>query len=63
MIPIIYDSIDTEALRSELIDHFGAASPYEPMAMADVLAAERASADELIRLAEMNGIDPNNFKK
>mgnify|MGYP004486435755 FL=1 len=57
------NNLDTEALRSELIDYFGSASPYEPMAMADVAAVERASDDELIRIAEHNGIKLDKFLK
>lgn len=51
---MIYDNdtrIDTERLRSELLDYFGtAAFSIESLAMADVARVENANEDELSQI-------------
>ena len=52
---VIYDDdtrINTERLRSDLLDYFGtAAFSIEPLAMADVARVENADEDELAQIA------------
>ncbi len=53
---MLYDNdrkIDTEYLRSDLLDYFGtAAFSIAPLAMADVACVENAEEDELVQIAQ-----------
>lgn len=54
--------IDINRLRRDLKDYYGTAMVGGfPMAMMDVSQVERASADELIELAQSCGIDINKY--
>ncbi len=55
-------TIDIEALRSDLIDYFGTATTYNPMATADLISVENASPEELIRMAQSIGLDLSNYE-
>ena len=45
-----YEKINTDRLRSDLLDYFGtAAFSIEPLAMADVARIEDADEDELVQ--------------
>ncbi len=54
--------IDYEKLRKDLIDYFGSAmfSGF-PMAVVDLSDVERASNDELIKIAKKNGFDLSKY--
>lgn len=48
-----YEKINTDRLRSDLLDYFGtAAFSIEPLAMADVARIEDADEDELVQTAQ-----------
>ena len=55
-------TIDIEALRNDLIDYFGSATPMYPVAYADVIRIENASAQELINIAISNHFDLEDYK-
>ena len=55
--------VDTYRLRYDLLDYFGSAIEYNPMAVMEVSRVESASADELIRIAIENGFNINNYIK
>ena len=50
-------TIDIEKLRGDLIDYFGTAMQYNPVALMDLTKVENASPDELINIALKNGFD------
>ena len=54
--------IDYERLRNDLIDYFGTAMTFNPMAMSDLISVERASNDELVEIALKNNFDLNKYK-
>lgn len=54
--------IDIEALRQHLVDYYGTAMvTATPFAAPDLFDAMNASPEELIRMAEREGIDPGDF--
>ena len=54
--------IDVVALREYLLDYYGtAACMVSPLAMADVIAIEEMSAEELVEKALEEGIDLSKF--
>ena len=53
--------IDIEQLRRDLIDYFGTASQYFPVAIMDISRVENASPEELINIAINNGFDINDY--
>lgn len=55
------ENIDIEKLRSDLIDYFGSAIPFIPVAMGDLIEVENASEDSLIQIAINNGFDLDNY--
>lgn len=59
----MYEEIDYERLRSDLIDYFGSAMPYFPVAVIDVTQVELASEAKLEEIAKQNGFDLNNYIK
>ena len=55
--------IDINRLRESLIDYFGTAMVCcYPIAIADLSKVENAPPEELIRIAEDNGIDILKFR-
>ena len=54
--------IDIEALRKDLIDYFGTATPFNPIAYMDVIKVEKATPNELIEIAIKNNFDLDNYK-
>ena len=46
-----------ENLRKELLDYYGSATEFFPVAWGDVIEVERASNDELLKMAKEAGID------
>lgn len=55
-------NIDYERLRKDLIDYFGTAMSFMPMAVMDVSRVERASREELIRIANENRFDLDEYR-
>lgn len=54
--------IDVDRLRAALLDEFGtAAFAVSPFAMGDLLEVEDASPEELVRIAEREGMDLARF--
>lgn len=59
-----YDEIDVEKLRDDLIDYFGTAmTTGYGAAMVDIQKIEKASDEEVIRIAIENRIDLSNYRK
>ncbi len=56
------DNIDIESLRSDLIQYFGTAVYYNPMATMDLIRVETASAEEIITIAIQNGFDLSKYE-
>ena len=56
-----YVEIDVEALRKDLVDYFGSATPMYPIALADVVRVEQATPQELINIAQANNVDLNDY--
>lgn len=54
--------IDIEALRKDLIDYFGTATPFNPIAYMDVIKVENADPNELIEIAIKNNFDLDDYK-
>lgn len=55
-------TIDVDSLRSCLFDHCGSAMMSGfPAALLDIADVERASGDELCRIAERMGVDLRRF--
>jgi len=55
--------IDYDRLRSDLIDYYGTAMAYNPMAVIELSDVENASYEELIRIAIKNGFDLSDYEK
>ena len=55
-------NIDLEKLREDLIDYFGTAMGVFPIAVMNVTEVERASDNELIRIATQNGFDLSDYE-
>lgn len=55
--------IDYERLRSDLIDYFGTAMIFNPMAVAELSEVENASEYKLEQIAQQNGFDLSNYEK
>ena len=58
----MYD-IDYEKLRSDLIDYYGTAIAYNPMAVIELSDVENASTDKLVQIAMQNGFDLSDYEK
>lgn len=55
--------IDYEKLRKDLIDYFGTAMSFSPMAIMDLSRVESVSDDELVEIAKRNNFDLNKYIK
>lgn len=53
--------IDIEKLRSDLMNYFGTATGFFPVATMDLIKVENASAEELVNIALNNNFDLNNY--
>lgn len=53
--------IDFNKLRNALIDYFGSATPFFPIAQQDLIYIESCSNEELIKIAINNNIDLDEF--
>jgi vacuolar-type H+-ATPase subunit B/Vma2 len=56
----MYD-IDYEKLRSDLIDYYGTAIAYNPMAVIELGEVENASINKLVQIAMQNGFDLSDY--
>ena len=54
-------TIDVEALRNDLIDYFGTAMQYNPVAMMDLIKIENASDEQVVQIAMKNGINIEKY--
>jgi len=55
--------IDYEKLRKDLIDYFGTAMSFNPMAIMDLSRVESASDDELVEIARKCNFDLDKYIK
>ena len=55
-------TLDTDSLRRDLIDYYGTAMNNGfPMAVIDLEKAERVSDEELVEMAEEEGVDLSRY--
>lgn len=57
------DEFDYDQLIQDLQDYYGPASMVEPFAMADLVATESASKEELLRMMEEANLDEKKYIK
>lgn len=57
----MYEEIDYERLRSDLMDYFGAAMVFYPMAVIELSDVETASNYKLEQIAIQNGFNLNDY--
>jgi len=58
----MYEEIDIEKLRKDLLDYYGTAMyNVSPLAIIELSKIERASEDELIQIAINNNINLNEY--
>jgi hypothetical protein len=55
-------TIDIEALRRDLMNYFGSATPMFPQAYMDVIEVQNASANELVQIALRNGFRLEDYQ-
>lgn len=55
--------IDYERLRQDLLDYYGTASIYNPMAMMELSNVQNASNSKLIQIAQKNGFNIYDYEK
>lgn len=55
-------TIDIESLRKDLIDYFGSAMSFNPLAMSDLIKLENSSPEELIKIAQDNNFDLEDYE-
>ncbi len=54
--------MDYEKLREDLIDYFGIAMQFYPVAVVELVQVENASDEELEQIAINNGFDLDNYQ-
>ncbi len=54
-------TIAVEELRKDLIDYFGTAMQYNPVAMMDLVKIENASDEQVVQIAMQNGINIEKY--
>lgn len=55
-------TIDIEKLRKDLVNYFGTAMMYNPMAMMELSKVEKASPEELVEIAIANGFNLYDYE-
>ena len=55
--------IDVEKLRKDLIDYFGTAMSFMPIAMMELSEVQKANENELIKIAKDNGFDLSKYEE
>ena len=56
-------NIDYEELRQDLINYFGTAMSYNPMAVVELSNVQNISNDKLIQIALKNGFDLSEYEQ
>lgn len=59
----MYEQIDYDKLREDLIDYFGTAMVYNPVAVIELSDVENASDYKLEQIAIRNGFDLSDYEK
>ena len=59
----MYNNIDYESLRRDLINYFGSAMSIYPIALMDVTNVEQASDYEIIEIAINNGFNLSDYEQ
>lgn len=59
----MYTEIDYERLRRDLMDYFGAAMMYYPVAVVDLTKVEHASDSELEQIALQCGFNLSDYEE
>lgn len=54
-------NIDYKKLKDDLIDYFGTAMSFNPMAIIELTKVENASVQQLIQIALNNGFDLDDY--
>ena len=57
------NDINYEKLRSDLINYYGTAIAYNPMAIVELSEVKCASNEKLIQIARKNGFSLENYEK
>lgn len=55
-------TIDVDNLRDDLRDYYGSATGFSPMAMADVVAVDSMSDNEIVQKAVENGFNLYDYE-
>lgn len=55
------DDINFEALREDLINYFGTASSFYPVAFMDVISVQNATDLELLEIINRTNLDINDY--
>ena len=56
-------NINVEKLRKDLIDYFGTAMSFMPIAMMELSEVQKANENELIKIAKDNGFDLSKYEE
>ena len=59
----MYENIDFEMLRNDLMMYFGSATGIFPAAFINVVEVEKASYEELIQIALDNNFDLSKYEE
>ena len=54
--------MDIEHLRKDLINYFGTAMSFMPIAVMEISRVENATKEELIKIAKENGFDLSKYE-
>ena len=54
--------IDVDALRDDLMNYYGSAMQFNPVAMMDLVKVENASDEEIVNIAINNGINIYDYE-
>lgn len=54
-------NINYEKLKNDLIDYFGTAMSFNPIAIMNLYEVKKATNDKLIQIAVKNGFDLNDY--
>lgn len=57
------ENIDYERLRKDLINYFGTATQFNHIALINLMEVERATEQQLIRIAAKNNFNLLNYKQ
>lgn len=55
------NEVNIEKLRKDLIDYFGTAMNYSPLAIMNLTEVENSNSDKLIQIALKNNFDLNDY--